>query len=153
MAQPTFTTGTSKQKAKAHGVAWILLCVALGIHVFDEATNDFLSVYNPAVNLIRQHAPFVPLPTFTYGVWLTGLIIGIIVLLCLSPLVFRGNRRMFLVSYLFGTLMIVNAIGHVAGSFMLGRPMPGVYSSPLLLGGAIFLIMAARNHQSKSRVL
>ena len=153
MAQPTFNNGTSKQKAKAHGVAWILLCIALGIHVFDEAINDFLSIYNPTVNLIRQHAPFVPLSTFTYGVWLAGLIIGIIVLLCLSPLVFRGNRRMFLVSYALGTIMILNAIGHIAGSVMLGRLMPGVYSSPLLLGGAIFLIMATRNHQSKSPVL
>ena len=118
MEQPTFITGTSKQEAKTLGIAWILLCVALGIHIFDEATNDFLSIYNPAANLIRQHVPLIQLPTFTYGAWLAGLIIGIIILLCLSPLVFFGNQRMFLASYLFGILMIVNAIGHVAVSFI-----------------------------------
>jgi hypothetical protein len=153
MTQGILASGACKRETRAHGLAWILLCVALGIHLFDEVTNDFLSIYNPAVNLMRQHAAFLPLPTFTYGVWLAGLIIGIIVLLCLSPLVFRGNRWMFLVSYALGSVMIVNAIGHVAGSVVSRRPMPGVYSSPLLLGGAIFLIISARNHQSKSRVL
>jgi len=31
------------------GFAWVLLSVALTLHVTDEALSDFLSVYNPAV--------------------------------------------------------------------------------------------------------
>jgi membrane-bound ClpP family serine protease len=147
-----FKLSDYSKETKAHGLAWISLSVAIGIHVFDEVKHDFLSFYNPLVDSIRQHVPFLPLPTFTYGVWLAGLIVGIIILLCLSPLVFRGNRWMFLVSYLLGTIMLVNAVAHMAGSFILGRPMPGVYSSPLLLGGAILLIINARKHQSKSRM-
>jgi len=139
------------KETKGHGLAWISLCVTLGIHVFDEVIHDFLSFYNPFVDSIRQSVPFLPLPTFTFGVWLAGLIIGIIVLLCLSPLVFRGNRWMFLVSYLLGMLMIVNAVIHMAGSVITGGPMPGVYSSFLLLAAAGFLIINARRHQLRSR--
>jgi hypothetical protein len=29
--------------------AWILLCFALALHVFDEATTGLLRVYNPTV--------------------------------------------------------------------------------------------------------
>ncbi|MGB2697930.1 MAG: HXXEE domain-containing protein [Candidatus Zixiibacteriota bacterium] len=147
-----FKLSDYSKETKAHGLAWISLSVAIGIHVFDEAITDFLSFYNRFVDSIRQHAPFLPLPTFTYGVWLAGLIVGIIILLCLSPLVFRSNRWMFLVSYLLGTIMIVNAVAHMAGSVIMGGPMPGVYSSFLLLATAVFLIINARKHQLKSRL-
>ena len=63
------------------GVAWVGLCVALGIHVADEALTDFLSVYNPAVRAIRSRFPFLPLPTFTFPVWLGGLITVTVLLL------------------------------------------------------------------------
>src|SRR5439155_13684259 len=43
------------------GVAWVVLCVALSVHVADEALTDFLSVYNPAVRAIRSRFPFLPL--------------------------------------------------------------------------------------------
>src|SRR5256885_3873849 len=56
------------------GVAWLALCGGLAIHVADEALTDFLSVYNPAVRAIRARFPFLPLPTFTFPVWLGGLI-------------------------------------------------------------------------------
>jgi len=140
------------KETKAHGLAWILLSVALGIHVFDEVIHDFLSFYNPLADSIRQQVPFLPLPTFTFGVWLAGLIIGVIILLCLSPLVFRGNRWMFPVSYLLGMIMIVNAIAHMAGSVIWRWPMPGVYSSFLLLAAAVFLIINARKHQLRLRI-
>lgn len=139
------------KETKAHGLAWMLLSTTIGIHVFDEAIHDYLSFYNPIVNSIQQSVPFLPLPTFTYGAWLAGLIVGIIVLLCLSPLVFRGNRWMFLVSYILGTIMILNAVVHMTGSVIMGRPMAGVYSSFILLAAAVFLIINARKHQVKLR--
>lgn len=60
------------------GWAWIAFTVALALHVTDEALTDFLSVYNPSVLSIRRHVPFLPLPTFTFRVWLSGLVLGII---------------------------------------------------------------------------
>jgi hypothetical protein len=75
-----------------HGIAWVTLCLALAVHVTDEALTDFLSVYNPAVQAIRQKLPFLPLPTFTFELWLTGLILAIILLLLLSSFAFSGAR-------------------------------------------------------------
>jgi len=63
------------------GPAWVALCVALAIHVADEALTDFLSVYNPAVGAIRARFPFLPLPTFTFRIWLGGLIVVTVLLL------------------------------------------------------------------------
>jgi hypothetical protein len=40
------------------GWAWVSLCLVLAVHVFDEAMTDFLSVYNPTVQAIRQKFQF-----------------------------------------------------------------------------------------------
>jgi hypothetical protein len=40
--------------------------------------------------------------------------------------------------------MTVNGLFHLTGSLMLGRLLPGVYSSPLLVAAAIWLFLAAR---------
>jgi hypothetical protein len=122
------------------GSAWVTLCLALALHVTDEALTGFLSVYNPAVEAIRQRLPYLPLPTFTFGVWLTGLITAIILLLALSPFAFRKTRWMVPLAYFFGILMIANGLQHFAGSIYLGQMMPGVYSSPVLLICSIYLL-------------
>jgi len=126
------------------GWAWVSLCLALAVHVFDEAMTDFLSVYNPTVRAIRQRFSFFPMPVFTFEVWLTGLIAAIIILLLLSPFAFRQKVWVGLLSYPFGVLMLLNGLGHIAGSFYLGRPMPGVYSAPLLLAASIYLLWSVR---------
>ncbi len=132
-----------------HGLAWIALCLALAIHVMDEALTDFLSVYNPTVLAIREKFPFLPLPTFSYEIWLAGLILAVIMLLFLSTFIFRGARLMTPLSYAFGALMLGNGLLHIAGSFYLGRLMPGVYSSPLLLGGSTYLLARLRQRQRR----
>ena len=78
--------------ASPFGRAWVALALALGLHVVDEATHDFLSVYNPTVRALRGRVPWLPLPTFTFPVWLGGLIAGVLLLLCLAPLAYRGAR-------------------------------------------------------------
>lgn len=120
--------------------AWVGLCLALALHVVDEALTDFLSVYNPAVQSIREHVSWLPLPTFTFEVWLGGLIVSVIVLSCLTVFVLRGARWMTPVSYAFGVLMLANGVFHIAGSLHLGRFMPGVYSAPVLLAASAYLL-------------
>ena len=122
------------------GHAWVALCVALAAHIADEALTDFLAVYNPTVQSIRERYSWFPMPAFTFETWLTGLITGIVLLLALSPFAYRGARWMRPLAYVFGTLMLLNGVGHIAGSFYLGRLMPGVYSSPLLLVASIYLL-------------
>jgi Protein of unknown function with HXXEE motif len=134
----------SANSVNHRGWAWMSLCLALAAHVFDEAMTDFLSVYNPAVRAIRQKFQFFPMPVFTFEVWLTGLIAATIILLLLTPFAFRQKVWMRLLSYPFAGLMLLNGLGHIAGSFYLGRLAPGVYSAPLLLAGSIYLLWSVR---------
>ncbi len=67
------------------GIAWVMFALAVAVHVTDEATHDFLSTYNSSVRTMRARLPFLPLPTFSFRVWLALLITGIFLLLCLSP--------------------------------------------------------------------
>ena len=132
------------EASRRHGWAWIALTLALAIHVTDEALTDFLCVYNPAVRAIRQRLPLLPLPTFTFTIWLSGLLALVLLLLLLSRLVFRGVRWMVPLSYVLGGMMLANGLGHIAGSLYFKRPMPGVYSAPLRLAGSVYLMAQAR---------
>ena len=126
------------------GWAWLGLCLALAVHVLDEASTGFLEIYNPAVERIRETYPLIPMPTFTFGAWLGLLIFAVTALTALSPLAFRGRWGMIPVAYAFAAIMLLNGLGHIAGSFYLGGPMSGAYSSPLLLGASIFLFLKLR---------
>lgn len=127
------------------GYAWLGFAAALAAHVTDEATHDFLSTYNPTALAIRARLPFLPLPTFTFGVWLGLLIAGIGLLFALSPLAFRGARWLRIAALPLSVVVgVFNACGHMISSVYYWRWMPGVYSSPLLLAAALFLVVSAR---------
>ncbi len=123
--------------------AWVALALALGLHVTDEALTGFLPVYNGVVGGIRAKHPWVPLPTFTFPVWLGGLIVGVLLLLSLTPVVSRGARWIRVASIILGVVMCGNALGHVGASLYWGRLAPGVYSSPVLLIAAVALLVTA----------
>ena len=130
------------------GRAWIGLCVALSLHVADEALTGFLGVYNPTVTALRSRLPWFPMPVFRFDVWLAGLILLNVILLALSPLMFRGVRWMRPVAWIFALLMVANGVGHTLGtiagrtveSVHFARPMPGFYSSPFLLAASVYLM-------------
>src|SRR5215467_2487272 len=103
------------EQSSNFGWAWIALSLALAIHVTDEALTDFLSVYNPVVLAIRRRIPFLPLPTFTFRIWLIGLICGIVLLFALSPFAFRNSRWLVALGYVFGIFMIGNGLQHIGG--------------------------------------
>ena len=115
------------------------MALALAVHVADEAANDFLAIYNPTVLAVRRAIGFFPMPTFTFEVWITGLIALVLLLLAVSPLAFRSNRGLGRVAYILAALMFLNGIGHIAGSIYLNDWMPGVYSAPLLLAASVWL--------------
>ena len=149
MSNTAVIAQTTSDNDKAMGRAWLALCFALVAHVTDEALTDFLSIYNPAVATLRSQFPFLPLPTFTFDTWLSGLILGCFFLLSLSPFAFAKARWMVPVAYIFGLIMLLNGLGHIAGSFYLQRFIPGVYSSPLLLTCSIYLLCALRRQGAK----
>lgn len=127
------------------GRAWTGFALAVMLHVTDEASHDFLSVYNPMVAAIRARLPFLPLPTFTFPVWIGGLAAGILLLLLLAPPAFRGNEVLRRIAWPLAIIVgVMNACGHFAGSLYFHRWMPGVISAPVILAAGLLLLWAAR---------
>jgi hypothetical protein len=121
-------------------LAWLALCAAFALHVLDEAAHDFLSWYNPNALAIRERLPWLPIPVFTFPVWVTGLAIAVAVLTALTPLVYRGRRWLVPVAYAYVIIHVANALGHLTVSIAGRWLAPGVYSSPVLLAAAVWLL-------------
>jgi len=130
------------------GIAWIALTLALALHVTDEALTGFLPLYNEIVRSIRDSIPWFPFPTFTFAVWISGLVTSVLVLLALSPLVFKGHAWLRPIAYFLAVLMIANAFGHATASLYWGIWAPGVYSSPVLFVAAVALLVTTRRTKS-----
>jgi hypothetical protein len=143
---------TKRSSSRRLGIAWVLLVLALALHVTDEALTGFLSVYNPTVLAMRRNTGWFPMPVFTFDIWLAGLVSAVIVLLLPSRFVFRGDRWIRPLGYFFAILMIANGLGHTAGTILgrtlasvrFPRPMPGFYSSPFLLAASVYLLIQLR---------
>jgi hypothetical protein len=126
-----------------HARAWLFLAGALALHVTDEALTGFLSFYNPLVVSLRERLGWFPMPTFTFDVWLTGLVLAVIVLALATPWIRRGGTGTVTASWIFAAFMFLNGIGHLAGSAYFGRWLPGATSSPLLLVASVMLARGA----------
>jgi hypothetical protein len=132
--------------------AWGAMAWAVLIHVLDEAWNNFLVVYNPTVIALTDRYPWLPLPAFQFEYWLGGLLLAVIGLFLLKRQARRAPRWMVTASFLLAAAMAFNAFWHmaltVAGKTPTGmeftRPMPGFWSSPLLLAASIWLWREAR---------
>ena len=125
-----------------HARAWLVLDAALGLHVIDEALTGFLDFYNPLVRQLRDRFGFWPMPTFTFGVWLSGLVAGVVILAVLTPAVRRGVAGTRVLSWVLAVIMLGNGIAHLAGSVYYQRWLPGATSAPLLLIASIMLMKA-----------
>ena len=134
------------------GQAWFALTVAFTLHVLDEASTGFLSVYNPTVTALRARWGWFPMPTFTFREWLTGLIAGVVFCFALTPLAARGLRRLRPFAWFYAVIMFYNGmghtlftvLGHTVQSVTFPRPAPGFYSSPFLFIGSVWLMMRLR---------
>jgi hypothetical protein len=80
------------------------------------------------------------MPTFTFGPWLGGLIVLVIVLALVTPGIRAGGGLATAGSFVFGVLMFMNGVGHLAGSVYFGRWLPGATTAPLLLAGSAWLL-------------
>jgi hypothetical protein len=123
------------------GLAWIVFTLAVALHVADEASHDFLAIYNPNALAIRRRF-HVPMPVFTDRIWITSLAMGISALLLLTPLAFDGVGWLRIAAVPLAILAgIVNGLIHIAGSLRYRRPVAGILTAPLLLltGAWLFL--------------
>jgi hypothetical protein len=132
--------------------AWGMMAWAILIHVLDEAWNNFLAVYNPTAMALSDRYGWLPLPVFQFEYWLGGLLLAVFALLALKPVARRGSRGIVIAAQVLAVAMAVNGLGHIgatiAGRTLTGlefaRPMPGFWSSPVLLAASVWLWRAAR---------
>ncbi|HEX4600552.1 MAG TPA: HXXEE domain-containing protein [Gemmatimonadales bacterium] len=124
------------------GLAWVVLCGAFAMHVVDEALTHFLDAYSPMVQAIRARLPWVPLPTFTLRVWLAGLIVAVLTLSALSPFAWTHAAWIRPLARVFGVVMLGNGLLHLGAACYRRRAVPGVFTAPLLVAGAIYLLAA-----------
>lgn len=135
-------SGASTSAPARHARPWLLLVGALALHVVDEASTGFLDFYNPLVLRICSEASWFPMPTFTFGIWLSGLVLLVVALASLTPAVRRGGLVVQVASWLLGIVMFMNGVGHLAGSLYFQRWLPGATSAPLLILASLFLVRA-----------
>jgi len=134
------------------GAPWLALCGAFALHITDEALTGFLSVYNPTVQAMAQRWGWFPMPTFGFREWLMGLTIVCGILVCLSPLAYRGAAWLRPVAWIYAAIMMLNGLGHTlftirghtVASVSFPRPAPGFYSSPFLLAASVWMIIRLR---------
>ena len=122
--------------------AWLLLVFALGVHVADEALTGFLDFFNPLVLSIKARRPWFPMPTFTFGPWLVGLVVLVTLLAALAPAVRRGGVWVRAVSWILAIVLVVYGLAHLVGSVYFRRWLAGASSAPLLLGTSAWLMRA-----------
>jgi hypothetical protein len=140
---------TPALSASGFGGAWLALCVAFALHILDEASTGFLTVYNPTMTTLRSRWNWVPLPTLELGEWLLALIVACGVLFCLTPVAARGMRGLRLPAWLYAVIMFLGSLGHAlftilrhtVASVAFPRPAPGFYSSPLLFVASLWLMI------------
>lgn len=136
------------ESLRTFGWAWMGLTASFGLHVVDEAVNDFLGYWNPAIEAYRESIPWLPLPVFSFGVWLGLLLSAVAALAAATPAMVwsaeKGGKRarfwLRFVSYPYGFIMFGNGIFHLTWSWQMGKAMPGAYSAPLLLAASVWLL-------------
>lgn len=121
---------------KSPEAAWLLLCGAAALHVLDEAVNDFLTFYNPFVESIA----WLPMPVFSFEVWITGLILAVVIGVAATSSVTNRVPAMRWIGIVVGILMILNGLAHISLSVAGDRMLPGTLSSPVLILAALWAI-------------
>ena len=144
--------------ATSFGTPWLLQCLAFALHVWDEAAHDFLSYYNSTVLALYGHFSWFPRMDLQFRSWLAALLVVNLVLLALTPWAYRNVRWLRPLAYAFAGIQLLNGAGHIVAAIC-GRtvpsvhfegPAPGVYTAPLLIVLAAYLILALRKSRASS---
>jgi hypothetical protein len=156
MKQPTKDGGR-----RDFGLAWLLLCLAFGVHIWDEAAHDFLRYYNATVLTLYSHFSWFPRIDLEFRPWLYGLLGATLILLLLTPFAYRNARWLRPVGYLFAGVQLLNGVNHIiltirgrsVPSVAFDGPAPGFYTAPLLLVLSVFLFWSLRKTRPQTGVL
>ena len=122
--------------------AWLMLSLALALHVADEVLNGTLAFYRDLSDFVAEYLPFAKLPAFRFELWLINLCGAALVLIAMTWLVYKRQGQMRLASYVLATFATANAMLHIMMSLAVGHLMPGALTSPLILAAALFLLVS-----------
>ena len=103
-----------------------------------------LGVYNPTALSIRERLGVPFPPTFSFTAFITGLTLVVVAWLALTPLAYQGRRWLISLATVLSVIHIVNGLGHGVVSLALGRAAPGVWSAPLLIASAVWMLTVVR---------
>jgi hypothetical protein len=140
------------------GTPWLLLCLGFALHVWDEAAHDFLSYYNATALALYGHFSWFPRLDMQFRTWLSALVAVNLALLALTPWAYRNAKWLRPVAYGFAGIELVYGAGQILAAIR-GRTVPsvhfegaapGVYTAPLVVVLAAYLIWSLR--KSRSRV-
>jgi hypothetical protein len=140
------------------GPGWLLLCLAFGAHIWDEAAHGFLEYYNATVLTLWAHFAWFPKVDTEFRPWLLGVSGVAIALLMLTPFAYRNARWMRPLAYLLAGVQLVNGLahivftilGHTVPSVVFDGLAPGFYSAWLLLWLSGFLFWQLRKSATRS---
>ncbi|RJP82581.1 MAG: hypothetical protein C4524_00625 [Candidatus Zixiibacteriota bacterium] len=87
--------------------AWLGLCLALGLHVAEEAATGFPAFFNRQAAALREWWPGLPLPDLAPEPWLAAMLALTAVLTLPAVRLFQGRGGMTWFSRAFAVIMMV----------------------------------------------
>jgi hypothetical protein len=142
--------------ATGFGTPWLLLCLAFAVHAWDEAAHDFLSYYNSTV--LALYGAFLVVSADGHAISnLVGGAAGGESGAAGAPWAYRKARWLRPLAYGFAGIQLLNGTGHILAAIR-GRtvpsvqfegPAPGVYTAPLLIVLAAYLIWVLRKSRGR----
>ncbi len=123
-------------------IAWFVLCVVLALHIAEEAASGDYRAYGQSLDLLRQFFPQLPIPQFSFTVWLVDIAGAIIVLFLLTGLVHNNLQIMRAASYALAVFTTANAMLHILLSLASDQVLAGTLTSPPLLAASLFLFLS-----------
>lgn len=128
-------------------MAWLLLCIAFGLNVSDEAAHGFLSYYNATVLTLYGHFSWFPRMDLEFRGWLIGLVVAVAVCTGLTPFALRNVKWLRPLGYFYAGVQFLNGMmlvwaqiyGGTVPSVRFEGVAPGFYTSPLSLAGSVYL--------------
>jgi hypothetical protein len=122
------------------GLAWVAFALTIALHAVDEATHDFVAVYNANALAIKRRI-HLPIPVFTLRGFIATLSAAVVLLLLLAPLALHGVHWIRIAAIPVAILVgIANGAQHIGASIILRRQMPGVITSPLCIFAGTWLL-------------
>lgn len=123
-------------------LAWLIGCIAFAIHIAEEVAYGSFGVYADFNVFVSTLFPWLSLPPYNYGIWLTNLIGACVVLFAFTWLVYVKRGPMRLASYLFATFLTLNGMGHLYAALTMSTYFPGAMTAALLVVAGLFLFIS-----------